>query len=78
VHGSPLERLIDAGDLIPDGKANGHLGGFKPGIDPGLVKHGGTQTVLWGEEVCERFDAPELNLAPYIKDGAVTDVDNGE
>ncbi|MEV0694061.1 helix-turn-helix domain-containing protein [Streptomyces sp. NPDC050388] len=53
-------------------------GGFKLGINPGLVKHEGTQTVLWGEEVRERFNAPELNLARYIKDGTVTDVDNGE
>jgi hypothetical protein len=30
------------------------------------------------EEVRERFNAPELNLARYIKDGTVTDVDNGE
>ncbi|MFI6864354.1 telomere-associated protein Tap [Streptomyces sp. NPDC050421] len=53
-------------------------GGFKLGINPGLVKHEGTQTVLWGEEVRERFNAPELNLARSIKDGTVTDVDNGE
>ncbi|CAM5600895.1 hypothetical protein SFUMM280S_08177 [Streptomyces fumanus] len=33
-------------------------------------------SVLW--EVRERFDAPELNLARYIKDGTVTDADNGE
>ena len=26
----------------------------------------------------ERFNAPELNLARYIKDGTVTDLDNGE
>ncbi|MER6227194.1 helix-turn-helix transcriptional regulator [Streptomyces sp900105755] len=53
-------------------------GGFKLGINPGLVKHEGTQSVLWGEEVRERFDAPELNLARYIKDGQVTDKDSGE
>jgi len=53
-------------------------GGFKLGVNPGLVKHEGTQTVLWGEEIRERFNAPELNLARYIKDGTVTDVDNGE
>lgn len=34
--------------------------------------------MLWGEEVRERFNAPELNLARYIKDGIVTDADNGE
>ncbi|WP_458077548.1 telomere-associated protein Tap [Streptomyces sp. EMB26] len=53
-------------------------GGFKLGINPGLVKHEGTQSVLWGEEIRERFNAPELNLARYIKDGTVTDIDNGE
>ncbi|MGW9618732.1 telomere-associated protein Tap [Streptomyces diastaticus] len=53
-------------------------GGFKLGINPGLVKHEGTQEVLWGEEVREKFNAPELNLARYIKDGTVTDADNGE
>ncbi|MFF4796638.1 hypothetical protein ACFY2M_45215 [Streptomyces sp. NPDC001276] len=47
-------------------------GGFKFGINPGLVKHEGTQSVLWGEEVRERFNAPELNLARYIKDGIVS------
>ncbi|MGA5069110.1 hypothetical protein ACPB9E_36010 [Streptomyces exfoliatus] len=48
------------------------------GIHPGLVKHEGTQDVLWGEEVRDKFNAPELNLARYIKNGTVTDVDNGE
>ncbi|MFE3906673.1 hypothetical protein ACFXPY_42195 [Streptomyces sp. NPDC059153] len=38
----------------------------------------GTQSVLWGEGVREQFNAPELNLARYIKDGTVTDRDNGE
>ncbi|MCT9093831.1 hypothetical protein N4G70_33960 [Streptomyces sp. ASQP_92] len=47
---------------------------------PALIsrKHEGTQSVLRGEEVRERFNAPELNLARYIKDGTVTDTDNGE
>ncbi|MFF7581060.1 telomere-associated protein Tap [Streptomyces sp. NPDC008061] len=53
-------------------------GGFKLGVNPGLVKHEGTQSVLWGEGVREQFKAPELNLARYIKDGTVTDHDNGE
>ncbi len=38
----------------------------------------GHQDVLWGEAVRERFNAPELNLARYIKDGTVSDADNGE
>ncbi|MFI1415651.1 telomere-associated protein Tap [Streptomyces sp. NPDC020707] len=53
-------------------------GGFKLGVNPGLVKHEGTQSVLWGEGIREQFDAPELNLARYIKDGTVTDADSGE
>ncbi|GGW55267.1 transcriptional regulator [Streptomyces lucensis JCM 4490] len=65
-------------DFLPYRNGRPLPGGFKLGVNPGLVKHEGTQTVLWGEEVRERFDAPELNLARYIKDGTVTDADNGE
>ncbi|MEU3290424.1 telomere-associated protein Tap [Streptomyces longwoodensis] len=65
-------------DFLPYRDGKPLPGGFKLGINPGLVKHEGTQTVLWGEEVRERFDAPELNLARYIKDGTVTDTDSGE
>ncbi|WP_411078306.1 telomere-associated protein Tap [Streptomyces sp. cmx-10-25] len=65
-------------DFLPYRQGKPLPGGFKLGINPGLVKHEGTQDVLWGEEVREKFNAPELNLARYIKDGTVTDVDNGE
>ncbi|WP_031066167.1 telomere-associated protein Tap [Streptomyces sp. NRRL F-5527] len=65
-------------DFLPYREGKPLPGGFKLGINPGLVKHEGTQTVLWGEEVRERFNAPDLNLARYIKDGTVTDADNGE
>ncbi|MFE4053176.1 telomere-associated protein Tap [Streptomyces sp. YIM B13518] len=65
-------------DFLPYRDGRPLPGGFKLGVNPGLVKHEGTQTVLWGEEVRDRFDAPELNLARYIKDGAVTGIDNGE
>ncbi|MET7759827.1 helix-turn-helix domain-containing protein [Streptomyces sp. NPDC005389] len=65
-------------DFLPYRQGKPLPGGFKLGANPGLVKHEGTQSVLWGEEVRDRFDAPELNLARYIKDGTVTDVDNGE
>jgi transcriptional regulator with XRE-family HTH domain len=65
-------------DFLPYRDGKPLPGGFKLGINPGLVKHEGTQDVLWGEEVRERCNAPELNLARYIKDGTVTDVDNGE
>ncbi|MFE0654333.1 telomere-associated protein Tap [Streptomyces sp. NPDC059534] len=65
-------------DFLPYREGKPLPGGFKLGVNPGLVKHEGTQSVLWGEEVRDRFNAPELNLARYIKDGTVTDVDNGE
>ncbi|TVL87352.1 telomere-associated protein Tap [Streptomyces sp. SAJ15] len=65
-------------DFLPYREGKPLPGGFKLGVNPGLVKHEGTQPVLWGEEVRERFNAPELNLARYIKDGTVTDADNGE
>ncbi|QKW04446.1 helix-turn-helix transcriptional regulator [Streptomyces sp. NA02536] len=65
-------------DFLPYREGKPLPGGFKLGVNPGLVKHEGTQTVLWGEEVRERFNAPDLNLARYIKDGTVTDADNGE
>ncbi|MER7488685.1 helix-turn-helix domain-containing protein [Streptomyces sp. NPDC126497] len=65
-------------DFLPYSGGKPLPGGFKLGVNPGLVKHEGTQSVLWGEEVRDRFDAPELNLARYIKDGTVTDIDNGE
>ncbi|MFI9419155.1 telomere-associated protein Tap [Streptomyces werraensis] len=65
-------------DFLPYRDGKPLPGGFKLGVNPGLVKHEGTQTVLWGEEVRERFDAPDLNLARYIKDGTVTDTDTGE
>jgi hypothetical protein len=65
-------------DFLPYRDGKPLPGGFKLGVNPRLVKHEGTQSVLWGEEVRERFDAPELNLARYIKDGTVNDADNGE
>ncbi|MGW8954797.1 telomere-associated protein Tap [Streptomyces sp. NPDC055709] len=65
-------------DFLPYRQGKPLPGGFKLGVNPGLVKHEGTQSVLWGEGVREQFNAPELNLARYIKDGRVTDQDNGE
>ncbi|MET9952491.1 helix-turn-helix domain-containing protein [Streptomyces sp. NPDC006339] len=65
-------------DFLPYRDGKPLPGGFKLGVNPGLVKWEGTQSVLWGEGVREQFDAPELNLARYIKDGTVTDADTGE
>ncbi|MEU3465640.1 helix-turn-helix domain-containing protein [Streptomyces sp. NPDC006733] len=68
---SPLDFLP-----YPDGKPL--PGGFKLGVNPGLVKWEGTQTTVWGEALRETHQAPELNLARYIKDGIVTEKDTGE
>ncbi|GEB60074.1 telomere-associated protein Tap [Streptomyces gardneri] len=65
-------------DFLPYRQGKPLPGGFKLGVNPGLVKHEGTQSVLWGEGVREQYEAPELNLARYIKAGTVTDADNGE
>ncbi|WP_329374924.1 telomere-associated protein Tap [Streptomyces sp. NBC_01483] len=65
-------------DFLPYRDGKPLPGGFKLGVNPGLVKWEGTQSVLWGEGVREQFDAPELNLARYIKDGTVTNADSGE
>ncbi|TDT42116.1 telomere-binding protein Tap [Streptomyces sp. BK208] len=65
-------------DFLPYRDGKPLPGGFKLGVNPGLVKWEGTQTVLWGEGVREQFGAPDLNLARYIKDGTVTDQDTGE
>ncbi|MEU1050717.1 helix-turn-helix domain-containing protein [Streptomyces sp. NPDC005897] len=65
-------------DFLPYRDGKPLPGGFKLGVNPGLVKWEGTQSVLWGEGVREQFNAPELNLARYIKDGTVTDADTGE
>lgn len=65
-------------DFLPYREGKPLPGGFKLGVNPGLVKHEGTQSLLWGEGVREQFKAPELNLARYIKDGTVTDQDSGE
>ncbi|WP_030741503.1 telomere-associated protein Tap [Streptomyces griseus] len=69
---SPLDVLPydDAGKTVP--------GSFRLGVSPGMVKHEGTQTTLWAEELRERVQAPELNLARYIKTGDVNTADTGE
>lgn len=64
-------------DFLPYREGKPLPGGFRLGVSPGMVKHEGTQSVLWGEGVRERY-GPELNLARYIKDGQVTSEDDGE
>ncbi|MEU3201929.1 helix-turn-helix transcriptional regulator [Streptomyces sp. NPDC006996] len=65
-------------DFLPYRDGKPLPGGWRLGVNPGMVKWEGTQTVLWGEGVREQFNAPDLNLARYIKDGQVTNKDTGE
>ncbi|MFD6231331.1 telomere-associated protein Tap [Streptomyces sp. NPDC060232] len=64
-------------DFLPYREGKPLPGGWKLGVNPGLVKHEGTQTVLWGEGVREQHGG-DLNLARYIKDGTITHTDGGE
>ncbi|MCP3822858.1 helix-turn-helix domain-containing protein [Streptomyces sp. A3M-1-3] len=64
-------------DFLPYKDGKPLPGGFRLGVSPGMVKHEGNQTTLWGEGVREEH-GPELNLARYIKDGNVTTKDDGE
>ncbi|WP_050509025.1 telomere-associated protein Tap [Streptomyces rimosus] len=67
---SPLDFLPYDGDKpLP--------GGFRLGVSPGMVKHEGTQSVLWAEGVREEH-GQDLNIARYIKDGHVSATDTGE
>ncbi|WP_097873449.1 helix-turn-helix transcriptional regulator [Streptomyces sp. ms184] len=68
-------------DVLPydqDGKTV--PGSFRLGVSPGMIKHEGTQDVLWGVGVLEQLAAEGkvANLARYIKTGEVTARDNGE
>ncbi|MFF0451106.1 telomere-associated protein Tap [Streptomyces sp. NPDC004609] len=66
-------------DVLPYDDTNKTVpGSFRLGVSPGMVKHEGTQTTLWAEELRERAQAPELNLARCIKTGDVTTADTGE
>ncbi|MFE9174023.1 telomere-associated protein Tap [Streptomyces kebangsaanensis] len=64
-------------DFLPYRDGKPLPGGFRLGVSPGMVKHEGTQTVLWSEEVREQY-GQELNLARYIKTGEITNKDDGE
>lgn len=64
-------------DFLPYKDAKPLPGGFRLGVSPGMVKHEGTQTILWAESVHEQH-GPDENIARYIKDGHVTRTDHGE
>lgn len=68
---SPLDVLpYTGGKTIP--------GSFRIGISPGMVKHEGTQTPLWAEQIREQAQNPLLNLARNIKTGEGSGPDTGE
>ncbi|MGW2586355.1 telomere-associated protein Tap [Streptomyces virginiae] len=68
---SPLDLL----PYTPDGKPV--TGTFRLGVSPGMVKHEGTQTVLWAEEQFEK-NGGLFNIARNIKNGGRTTDDDGE
>ncbi|MFF9378164.1 telomere-associated protein Tap [Streptomyces griseoluteus] len=68
-------------DVLPhDSEGRTVPGSFRLGVSPGMVKHEGTQSVLWGADVLEQLagDGHVANLARYIKTGEVTAKDTGE
>jgi DNA-binding transcriptional regulator YiaG len=68
-------------DVLPYGTDGKTVpGSFRLGVSPGMVKHEGTQSVLWGADVLEQLgaDGKVANLARYIKTGEVTAKDTGE
>ncbi|MEU7429212.1 helix-turn-helix transcriptional regulator [Streptomyces sp. NPDC040750] len=68
-------------DVLPyDAEGKTVPGSFRLGVSPGMVKHEGTQSVLWGANVLEQLagEGHVANLARYIKTGEVTAKDTGE
>jgi hypothetical protein len=65
-------------DFLPYKDGKPLPGGFRLGVSPGMVKHEGTQTILWAEGAREEH-GHDLNIARYIKDGNIaTTKDTGE
>ncbi|MER5881127.1 helix-turn-helix transcriptional regulator [Streptomyces sp. NPDC001910] len=68
-------------DVLPYG-ADGKTvaGSFRLGVSPGMVKHEGTQSVLWGAQMFEKLggDGHVANLARNIKTGQTGGPDTGE
>ncbi|MFJ3308876.1 telomere-associated protein Tap [Streptomyces sp. NPDC086549] len=57
-------------DFLPYRDGKPLPGGFRIGVSPGMVKHEGTQSVLWAEGLREEH-GDHLNLARYIKSGRI-------
>jgi hypothetical protein len=64
-------------DFLPYRDGKPLPGGFRIGVSPGMVKHEGTQSVLWAEGLREEH-GDDLNLARYIKSGQITAPDADE
>ncbi|MFI2200077.1 telomere-associated protein Tap [Streptomyces sp. NPDC020192] len=64
-------------DFLPYRDGKPLPGGFRIGVSPGMVKHEGTQSVLWAEGLREEY-GDHLNLARYIKSGLITAPDAEE
>ncbi|MEU7384138.1 MULTISPECIES: telomere-associated protein Tap [unclassified Streptomyces] len=64
VYPSPGPSPLDVLPHTPEGKPV--PGGFRLGISPGMVKHQGTQTVLWAEEQFEEHGGV-FNVSNLIK-----------
>ncbi|MFB7505448.1 telomere-associated protein Tap [Streptomyces broussonetiae] len=64
-------------DFLPYRDGKPLPGGFRLGVSPGMVKHEGTQSVLWAEGLREEH-GDHLNLARYIKSGQITAPDAEE
>ncbi len=71
VYPSPGPSPLDVLPYTPEGKPA--PGGFRLGVSPGMVKHQGTQTVLWAEQQFEERGGV-FNISNLIK----TDQSAGE
>ncbi|MEU1132664.1 helix-turn-helix transcriptional regulator [Streptomyces sp. NPDC005900] len=71
VYPSPGPTPLDILPLTPEGKPA--PGTFRLGVSPGMVKHQGTQTVLWAEQQFEEHGGV-FNIANLVK----TDQSAGE
>ncbi|GGQ34212.1 telomere-associated protein Tap [Streptomyces roseolilacinus] len=64
VYPSPGPSPLDVLPTTPEGKPV--PGGFRLGVSPGMVKHQGTQTVLWAEQLFEERGGV-FNISNLIK-----------
>ncbi|MEV5477369.1 helix-turn-helix domain-containing protein [Streptomyces sp. NPDC052207] len=64
-------------DFLPYKDGKPLPGGFRLGVSPGMVKHEGTQSVLWAEGLTEEH-GPDVNIARHIKTGTLSSQDDGE